>query len=266
MASPGNPGTDLRAFLAQATESPFRLRAPPLQIQVLQIRFSPLYELSNDATRAGLKASLQDRYPIHEDFTGGGLKSMGIRFFDKHDRWSLCLTKSSLTLSTQASLPHEDALESFGHAQATIDQVFNHGMERSIVDYIGTRHVFRFPCHAPEHPLQENLQRVLGSASGSGVNHSLIDINISTKEPSCQLALRTGLLAAGSSLGNDALAPIDVPSWILDIDAYRPGSVSIHNATLDLFLATFLSQTSNAIRWAACPQIIEKYKIPDEDT
>lgn len=205
------------------------LPGAPIARVVAQVRFPPILSIADEEFVAPFQERLRKQYPgytreLQQNIVlneGGVLTSKPAvthRFTDAEGVYQVSLAQSFVALDRQGYDNREDFIDRLGNMVETTAEVF----EPSVYERFGIRYTDRIHGEALDRLtdlVRPELLGMLGlSALGDGeVTRSLSEVEFNT--PEGFLKARWGLLPAGNTV-NQSVPPLEVPSWVLDLDAF----------------------------------------------
>lgn len=220
----------------QSDEPAIHFSDAPLAMVLTQIKWPPLGALQGDeftkrAQRLGAK--LSDTYPLAHEvpeisvvFDQNGLQeSQGSSMFhwtDAAGEWTISFAQNFLAVQTVR-------YESFEAFRARVDDVLailDEVVKIPVVDRMGFRYSNRIQGEDVD-----NVQRLfkLESLGGTPQESELVKLAHSTHEAlyrieNRSLMVRTAKLPPNATI-DPSIRPVDVQSWILDLDSFIEGQV-----------------------------------------
>jgi uncharacterized protein (TIGR04255 family) len=217
------------AFNSTSVEEVFLPRAP-LALALAQVRFPQSPELHGEDTLARMRDSLKADYPImREDKAVGFLVTPGgltegppveriVRFKDKPENWQFSVGQNFMSLDTTAYTTREDFASRFEKVVAATANVAS----PIVFDRIGIRYINRFVGEDLGSLRNLIAEPFLGLTSldltPASIVLSFTQSVLHLEE--ANVNARWGLLPKGTAI-DTALATVEVPSWILDVDVYQ---------------------------------------------
>lgn len=220
----------------QSDEPAIHFRDAPLAMVLTQIKWPPLGALQGDeftkrAQRLGAK--LSDTYPLAHEvpeisvvFDQNGLQeSQGSSMFhwtDAAGEWTISFAQNFLAVQTVR-------YESFEAFRARVDDVLavlDEVVKIPVFDRMGFRYSNRIQGEDVD-----NVQRLfkLESLGGTPRTSELVKLAHSTHEALYKIGNRSLMVRSAKLPPNatidQAIRPVDVQSWILDLDAFIEGQV-----------------------------------------
>jgi uncharacterized protein (TIGR04255 family) len=194
------------------------LASPPVERVILQVQFPEILAIGNPAVASAFQEKIRFRYPflkIEPMPDGRGGTQNLYRLGDMQGRWRLSLGPGFLALETTAYTSKADLVQRLSEALAALRET----VAPSHVLRIGIRYLNRGEI-ANTGPLSDILRDGM-----AGPSHAFPTAHLSLAEahmPSDEggLTVRYGQLPPGASPDPNLLAPMPVPTWTFDIDAY----------------------------------------------
>jgi uncharacterized protein (TIGR04255 family) len=249
--------------------------APLFQV-ICQVRFSNTPALVGDQYSVALADALAG-YPVGRTVQGLTL-AIGaggdptpvhqlIRQFSSTDgAWQVSVAEGFVSLETTAY----DNRTDFCDRMVAILQAVTVLVKPPVLDRVGLRYIDRWSEPAVLGDIATLLEppvRGIYGQTGQGlaVVHTIGQHMLSI-ESGGAIQLQSGYLPPQGSL-DPAIPPLDVPSWVLDIDVFREWSPSADFAVedIDQTIRTFAEHAHSVFRWATTEEFIRRYrKSPGE--
>ncbi len=235
----------------------------PLVFVVAQVRFERLASISSEEFIAGFQEAIRGIYPVmrREQHAGiligpdgpvaQGETTTTWRFDERPEHWEVTLAPDFVSLSANTYTSREDFV---GRLQALVDAAQQQFRLR-FCDRLGIRYVDRVTDEALLGRMAELIRpEVLGTGGidlgEAGVErvHTFSDSTYRTPEAS-ELHARWGVLP-GMATFDPAIEPADVPSWVLDLDAYTLQQEPFDPAALTARAHALCERIYRFFRWA----------------
>jgi uncharacterized protein (TIGR04255 family) len=215
---------------SEGTVEEIYLPRAPLAMALAQVRFPLSPELIDEDHLGKMRDRLKADYPIlREDKTVGFLVSAGglaegppaeriVRFNDKAETWQLSVGQNFIALNTSTYTTRDDFCRRFEEGVAVAADVAS----PLVFDRIGIRYINRFTGEDLAELGSLIAEPFLGLTSLAVAPAQLVQSFTQTilRLEGGTIGARWGLLPAGAVI-DPALAPVDAPSWILDVDVYQ---------------------------------------------
>jgi uncharacterized protein (TIGR04255 family) len=244
--------------------------APLFQV-ICQVRFSNTPALVGDQNSVELADALVG-YPVGRTVQGltisigaGGEPTPThqlVRQFSSTDSaWQVSVAEGFVSLETSAY----DNRTDFCDRMVAILHAITGLAKPPVLDRVGLRYIDRW-CEADvlADITQLITPAVLGIygqiGDGLGVVHT-IGQHMLGIDSGGAIQLRSGYLPPQGSL-DQAIPPLDVPSWVLDIDVFREWSPSAEFQVeyIDTTIRTFAEHAHSVFRWATTDEFIRRYR------
>ena len=196
---------------------------------------------------------------------GGGAKpisqqSMVWRLRDAEGLWQLSLAPTFLSLDTARYTSRTDFFTRFATALTALEERLSPGE----CSRVGVRFVYRLADPGLSDDLPGMVRpEVLGLAAASDVRESgalstsmletLFDLDNDD-----QLRVRSVLLPCRTGIESLQLPPVEAPSWVLDMDMFRQGSLSFNGADLASLGERFAVRIYRFFRWAVTDELLKR--------
>jgi uncharacterized protein (TIGR04255 family) len=214
------------------TNKRVRLRDNPLALVLCQVRWPELGHLQTSMKSVALEFGGQlAEYPIYEEVQGlsyqltpeGVHQAAGDALFHWRSidqKWHVVLGRRFITLYAVDYVDFED----FNTRLLTILQVVTSQLRIPLVDRIGMRYVNRLADPLLLANLSQYLPREVLGFAGLELESANVSLKTSTNFvrydlDDVALQVKAALLGP-NEVPDPAIAPVDVPSWVLDLDAF----------------------------------------------
>ena len=184
------------------------------------------------------------------------------RFSDATGAWWVTLAPDFLALETNRYSSRGDFLDRFRQVLTTL----NKHMNPQMIDRLGIRYIDRIVGEnlgvLPE-LVRPEVSGVMATSLATDVQHmiteNLFDL---PDENGSQLMARWGRLPARSTVDPAAADPVDEPSWVLDVDAFRQKTDALDVATIVSRTRTLAERIYSFFRWAVTDEFLRRYGGP----
>ena len=244
----------------------------PLIAVLAQIRFPPVASIAKEQFIGPFQEQIRQSYPVLRQeqevnivVTPDGVNSSGDstpiwRFLDRSDdpAWKVSLASSFVALDTPRYASRADFLERLRRILEALD----HTIAPSTFDRLGVRYVNRVRLEPTDDLTTLVRSEVLGMTTvtpGADANlvHSLADVGFRVRNAT--LRGRWGRLPAGARLEPLHGAPLDSPSWILDLDMYTDVAGDFDVEGLALTAEQYAEHIHRFFRWAVRPELLRRH-------
>jgi len=244
------------------------LNAPLVRV-IGQVRFPPVLSLEKKEFIAPFQEAIRSTYPIlRPEQTLGlvlgpqgvepGSKQSAWRFSDADGGWRVSVTPEFIAIETTSYTSRNDFLK---RLQFVLDAFVKH-FKPAIVQRIGMRYIDQVTGDALADISKLVRQEVLGIVAlpfSENASHSLTETILTLPESKEQLLARWGKVPAGVTVDPNAIAPINEPSWVLDIDMFCNEE---HPFVLKEIVNTaqrFAERLYTVFRWAVTDDFLRRY-------
>jgi uncharacterized protein (TIGR04255 family) len=252
--------TSLPSPLGGRAPAELTLARPPLSRVVVQARFSSVLKIDGRDGVAPFQELVRADYPLLEEVTAHQLKfdmSAGAgafnpvtnkvwRFSDAARTVTLSLTTDAVTLEARAYPGRVAFMARWASVLERLEQVFAPGL----VLRTGVRYLNRLNGDSLERLPEWVRSSLIGVAQPelrAHVTQAISEANLQVEEGS--LLLRWGILSPGSTIDPGLLEPVDMPSWILDIDAFSTAQAPFAAAALAQAYDRLAERAYAIFRW-----------------
>jgi uncharacterized protein (TIGR04255 family) len=241
----------------------------PLAFVVAQVKFERVASISSEQFIAGFQEAIRTTYPrMRREQQASVLvgadgrlvtSESGVAWqFDEHPaRWQVALTVDSIAISTSRYTSRTDFIDRFSTLLVAAHQWLN----LRFCERLGVRYVDRVTDSGLLARIADLVRsEVVGAAAVSlgpaAVErvHSFSDSTYRLPD-GASLHGRWGLLPAQVTL-DPAIAPVDVPSWILDLDAYSTDSEPFDATVIAERAEAFCRLIYRFFRWTVTDEFI----------
>ena len=236
----------------------------PLLCVVAQLRF-PLITSINDPGFIGpFQEAIRRRYPtLREDrtqtFTLGiqgpipGTAQVAWRFSDGGG-WQVSLAPDFLSIQADTYTSRADFLKRFGEVVQALQIHISPGS----IDRLGLRYVDRV-VDAGVADMREMINPMV-----LGINCTDLDADHTVTESLLRfdgrfLLARWGHLPPQATIDPSVMKPVDVPSWVLDLDAYVNGPLDFDVAAVSNEARVLAERAYAFFRWAVTDTFLKRF-------
>ncbi len=224
------PGTARHPFSGPPVAT-IPLDAPPLASVLVQVRFSPVLEVSEEHLAGRVQKALREEYPFVRGETelaitlSAGADSPPTpiptrlwRFLSTDDSWRLTLASGFVSLETQAYAGHEDFFARLLRVLTAVEEI----VSPPAAERVGVRYTQRLTEPEDLSRLAEFVRpEVLGASAvrDGDDSFSLCLTQAQTQFDNVTLSARWRLLAPNAGI-DAVIPPLEQPNWLMDIDVY----------------------------------------------
>ena len=181
------------------------------------------------------------------------------RFSDATGAWRVTLAPDFLALETNRYSSRDDFLDRFRQVLTALNSHINPRM----IDRLGIRYIDRIVGEnlgiLPE-LVRPEVAGVMATSPAADAQHmiaeNLFDL---PDETGSQLMARWGRLPARSTVDPAAVDPVDEPSWVLDVDAFRQKTDALDAETIVSRTRTLAERIYSFFRWAVTDEFLRRY-------
>lgn len=243
-------------------------------IRVLgQVKFPRIAKVSEEGYIADFQEAIRGSYPIFRNetiqgldiaITNGEIQQRPVtttiwRFFDAEQIVRVSLTPEAITLETANYISRNDFLERFDFIMERLAQT----IKPALVQRVGFRYVNRLQDPRDLEKLSELIQPELSNVLQSGlmqhIDVSMTEITGETKEG--KIFARYGLSPANYSHDPDMAPPVNVKSWVLDVDSFSTKYSGRKFDTRELHdeLDKIAARAYAFFRWSVTDKFLERF-------
>lgn len=256
-----NPFTD-----APPAEVP--LTNAPLIRVIMQARFPMIASVERRDFIAPFQEAIRKRYPVLrlEQSTNlifgpqGAVQSRSStwRFHDAADEWRVSLAPDFVAVEALRYSSRKDFLDRFSEVLMALRE----HVDPQLVDRLGVRYVDQVtgaPLERLRDLVRPELMGALGTVLAEHVQHSITESVFVLPGTDGVVRTRWGWVPAGATVDAGALSPIDEPSWILDIDAFRDEPRPLDPDQVITEATMLATRIYSLFRWAVTPSFLTTY-------
>lgn len=206
----------------------------PLACVLAQVKFPTILVIEDRSRVAPFQADLRAEYPVFRQEAGQNLRiDMGPsgpnvstdavtlwRFMDLEGHWTVTLGPEAITLETRAYDQRQDFLGRLSSVLQAVERHFAPG----IAERLGIRYVSRVTGEGYDRIEEIISSGLLGVAIPplrDHVTHAISEAAMTAEEGG--VMMRWGMLPPNGTIDPLVLEPVNMPSWVLDIDVSTTG-------------------------------------------
>jgi uncharacterized protein (TIGR04255 family) len=263
------PGTAAHPFSRSPVET-IPLDMPPLASVLVQVRFSPVLEVSKENLAGQVQKALREEYPFLSaetelaiTFSPGAdgppapMPTRLWRFASDDDTWRVTLASGFTSLETKAYAGHEDFFGRLRRVLTTVEEI----VVPPAAERIGVRYTQRLTEPEDLARLPEFVRpEVLGASAvrdGDG-SFSLCLTQAQTQFDDVTLSARWGLLAPDTGI-DAVIPPLEEPNWLMDIDVFDERREPFDPAVLADRALAHSRRQYQFFRWAVEPAFLVRF-------
>lgn len=247
----------------------------PLVRVLGQVKFPRISKIAEESYIADFQEAIRDEYPHFQSDTiqgvdivinGNEVKPRQVttviwRFFDAHRVLRVSLGPDAITLETASYVSRDDFLSRFESILGKLVET----IRPSLAQRVGFRYVDRLQDPADLEAISDlvhpELLNVLQSGLVQHIDISMTEITGTTKEG--KIIARYGLAPPKFSHDVEMAPPVDVKSWVLDVDSY---STNCEGQSFDTqMLCTELDRVAARayafFRWSVTEKFLERFGV-----
>lgn len=241
--------------------APERVPLPesPLVCVLAQVRFPTILAIRSPDKVASFQEAIRGDYPVleKEEFqdiavqSNGQVLSSGAdmiwRFHNERKRgWRVSLGTGFVALETNQYTDRHDFLARLQTILAVTEEVLN----PRICTRFGIRYIDRVvkPAGEMRGLLKEWALGVAGEEPGRFAHHTLTEAAFPTEEGGT-LQARWGGLPKNGTVDPALMAPIDEPSWLLDLDMWDGNQRPFSSGPLSEMSGAYTNRVYSVFRW-----------------
>ncbi len=204
------------------------LKSAPLASVLVQVNFTEVFNIANQAYIANFQDRIRSDYPISQQdqgitmqMTQTGPQPTAVpnwRFIDADKHWRVTLTTNFFSLESREYTSRPDFVERV----YKIATALNDTIAPNLVTRIGVRYINRVYGEAYQNIDNLIRQEVLGIGTQNYRSHletAISHVVCRTKEG--RMSARWGLLPENQTHDPNVMPAISQPSWFLDTDVFK---------------------------------------------
>ncbi len=263
--------------LAHEIETPLKgpppaeipLDAAPLVRVIAQVRYPLIASVENRSFIGPFQEAIRSDYPElrPEESRSVVLGPEGPittrsdtswRFHDESGTWRVTLAPGFLAIETWQYTSRDDFLDRFHRVLA---ELHTHVNPRT-VDRLGVRYIDRIVgenLRALPQLVRPEVAGVLATPLAEDAQELVAQALFLLPEGDGQLRARWGSLPARSTVDPAAVDPVDEPSWILDLDAFRQETSAFDVELIGSRARTLAERIYSVFRWVVTDEFHRRY-------
>ena len=258
---------DIAPFAGPApTEVP--LPRAPLARVIAQIRFPPILAIDKPDGVSGFQEAIRAEYPVlqREDVREVNVGPLGDlrfgqgtlwKFADAKDEWRVSLSTTFVALETRAYSSRADFMARLDAVVQAADTSFR----PQVAERLGIRYINRVHGAVLERLSALVRPEMLGatsSALAAFVRLSMTETHLKVSDVGGEMLVRHGLLPPQMTY-DPAVEPVQMESWVLDVDTFRAARMSFDPASLSELAAILAEQSYRLCRWVVNDDFLREH-------
>ena len=242
------------------------LLQPPLVRVIAQVRFPTILAVQQPDRMIELQEAIRADYPeLRKDQTHSiriepGREpqlepSVVWRFVDISGRWQAAIAQDFVALETETYTSRNDFLSRLGKLIAAVETALRPG----IATRIGLRYIDRLRNSAVDNIDAMVRSEMLGLGGPFRERAILVSGEALLDAAEGRVRVRWGLLPPGASFDPAAAGPIDMPSWMLDLDMFKEERREFVGNALLAEAESFAKRIYTIFRWAVTEEFLRYY-------
>lgn len=259
--------TDVSPFTGPApTEVPLRLA--PLARVIAQIRFPTILAIDKPDGVSGFQEAIRTDYPVlqREDVREVNVGPLGDlrfgqgtlwKFADAKDEWRVSLSTTFVALETKAYSSRADFMSRLDALVQAADASFR----PQVAERVGIRYVNRVHGLVLARLAELVRPEMLGatsSALAAFVRLSMTETHLAMPEIGGEMLVRHGLLPPQTTY-DPAVEPVQMQSWVLDVDTFRAARMPFDPTGLSELAAILAEQSYRLFRWVVNEDFLREH-------
>ena len=249
------------------------LAEAPLVRVLGQVRFPKILKISEEGFVADFQEAIRKDYPhLQKDLVRGvnltlsgeevqyqQMKSVIWRFFDPTKTIRVSLAQDAITLETASYASRDEFL---GRIRFILDHLKG-TIAPASVERVGLRYVNRIQDQSQLESLAQLIQpeilNILQPSLVPNIEGSMMFVSGTTAEG--KITAHYGLVPAGISHNSEITPPVEVRSWVLDIDSYSTTLTSKKFDVQMLYgkLNKVAERAYSFFRWSITEKFLERF-------
>ena len=263
--------------MAHAIETPLKgpppveipLDAAPLVRVIAQVRYPLIASVENRSFIGPFQEAIRSDYPelrpeesrsvvLGPEGPISTRSDTSWRFHDESGTWRVTLAPGFLAIETWQYTSRDDFLDRFRRVLA---ELRTHVNPRT-VDRLGVRYIDRIVgenLRALPQLVRPEVAGVLATPLAEDAQELVAQALFLLPEGDGQLRARWGSLPARSTVDPAAVDPVDEPSWILDLDAFRQETSAFDVELIGSRARTLAERIYSVFRWVVTDEFHRRY-------
>lgn len=239
----------------------------PLERVIAQVRFSPILKIAQRDFITPFQDTIRAAYPsIERDQTQHlalgpegmvpGESSTRWRFIDVSGHWTVSLAPDFVAIETSRYTSRADF---FARLSTVLEHVRAH-IQPTRAERVGVRYIDRIEADGLEEIstlVRPEVAGVLPTPLRSAAAHALSEHIFELD--GARLLARWGILRAGRTIDPAAIAPINEPSWLLDLDLFKASKQAFEPAAIVAEARSYSERLYCFFRWVVTPAFLARY-------
>lgn len=244
------------------------LKDAPLVRVVTQLRFPKILSITKEEFVAPFQEAIRGDYPVlrlEESqavlLAPGGVEARAVkvwRFQDLQENWRVSLGTDFLALETMAYTSRTDFIERF----TRVMQALKDHIDPKTVDRLGVRYIDRIHDEALGRIssfIRSEMGGILSTSLSEFTQQSISEALLRVPDAPWTMSVRWGKLPAGATIDPNVLEPVEVDSWILDLDVFQQESCGFAVTELTAQAQDFAERIYTFFRWAVTEEFLVHY-------
>ena len=263
--------------MAHATETPLKgppppeipLDAAPLVRVIAQVRYPLIASVESRSFIGAFQEAIRNDYPTLRPEESRSVvlgpegplstrSDVSWRFSDESGAWRVTLAPDFLAIETWRYTSRDDFLDRF---RRVLTELHAHVNPRT-VDRLGVRYIDRIlgeDLRALPQLVRPEVAGILATPLAEDAHELVSQTLFRLPGSNGQLRARWGRVPARSTVDPAAVDPVDEPSWILDIDAFRQESSAFDVELIGSRARTLAERIYSFFRWVVTDEFHRRY-------
>jgi uncharacterized protein (TIGR04255 family) len=246
------------------------LSPPPLVRVLVQVRFSQVFAIADEAFIGPFQQDIIDRFPkarTEMEFVLGGAGPGDVpptatpsrlwKFQSLDEDWTVTLGSGFVALETARYPGHEAFFAALAQVLAATAQ----RVRPPLVERLGVRYTQRLDAPADLANLDALVRPELIGVSTLADSSAQVQLALTQAQfalPDATLSARWGIIPPGATF-DPTLQPLDRASWVLDIDTYDEQHGQFDSDKLVERAFEFSRRQYRFFRWAVTPAFLLRF-------
>lgn len=259
--------TDAAPFAGPAPAEVPLPRAPLARV-IAQVRFPPILAIDRGDGVSGFQEAIRADYPVLQkedvrEVTVGPLGDVRVgqgtlwKFADAKDKWRVSLSTTFIALETKAYSSRADFLSRLDMVVQAADATFR----PQVAERLGIRYVNRVQGPFLDRLASLVRSEMLGAAwspLAQFIRLSMTETHLALPDARGEMLVRHGLLPPQTTY-DPAIEPVQVRSWVLDLDCFRAARMAFDPTELSEVAGALSEQSYRLFRWVVKDEFLQEH-------
>lgn len=247
-----------------------QLKTNPLVVVICQVGYESILAVNDQAELSKFQKLIFDKYPIFKSETAEvhsfdmNQKTLTTshqtvsKFLDKDEKWVITLAQEALSLESFNYISRSNFKDRFEEILLAFQKTF----QPKLINRIGVRYLNRLSGDAfgkIKSLVHPSLLGIYESELSVGIKSNISEASFVID--SRNLLSRWGLLPINGTIDPNMLAPLNAPSWILDIDTSNSNRVDWSKDHILSEISTLTEMNYNFFRWSTSDDLLKYFGV-----